>query len=89
MKSTVAWRGALCLADPKPVGRDASSRRQADPAKVAKSFVATTGLGEDADVLHTCLAGFAGHRVNPIMPEMVGTLLDKVLPARPPRDSSV
>lgn len=50
---------------------------------------ATTGLGEDADVLHTCLAGFAGHRVKPIMPEMVGTLLDKVLPARPPRDSSV
>lgn len=34
-------------------------------------FIATTGLGDDMDVLHTCLAGFAGHLVKPIAPEMV------------------
>ena len=48
-------------------------------------FVATTGLGEDSDVLHTCLAGFAGHLVKPIMPDMVDALLRQVLkgPAEP------
>jgi CheY-like chemotaxis protein len=49
-------------------------------------FIATTGLGDDEDVLHTCLAGFAGHLVKPITPPMVDALLRQVLkqPAGPP-----
>ena len=45
-------------------------------------FIATTGLGDDQDVMHTCLAGFAGHLVKPIMPEMVDALLGQVLSRR-------
>jgi CheY-like chemotaxis protein len=44
--------------------------------------VATTALGDDSDVTHTCLAGFAGHLVKPIMPEMVDAVLDRILPGR-------
>lgn len=42
-------------------------------------FIATTGLGADDDVVDTCLAGFSGHLVKPIQPEMVDTLLQEVL----------
>jgi CheY-like chemotaxis protein len=42
-------------------------------------FIATTGLGADDDVVDTCLAGFSGHLVKPILPEMVDTLLHEVL----------
>ena len=48
----------------------------------AVPVVATTGLGDDSDVTHTCLAGFAGHLVKPIMPEMVDSALDRILPGR-------
>jgi CheY-like chemotaxis protein len=44
--------------------------------------VATTALGDDSDVTHTCLAGFAGHLVKPIMPEMVDAVIARVLPGR-------
>ena len=48
----------------------------------AVPVVATTALGDDSDVTHTCLAGFAGHLVKPIMPEMVDSALDRILPGR-------
>ena len=47
-------------------------------------FIATTGLGDDLDVVHTFLAGFAGHLVKPIEPAMVDALLEKVLRPRHP-----
>jgi CheY-like chemotaxis protein len=51
-------------------------------------FVATTGLGDDSDVMYTCLAGFAGHLVKPIEPAMVDTLLEEVLQKHPRRPAS-
>jgi CheY-like chemotaxis protein len=53
-----------------------------DERLAAVPIVATTAMGDDSDVTHTCLAGFAGHLVKPIMPEMVDAVLDRVLPGR-------
>lgn len=43
--------------------------------------VATTALGDDDTVAYSCLAGFAGHLVKPILPEMVDAMLARLLPA--------
>lgn len=71
----------LCM--PRLDGHELLYQFQRDEQLRSIPFVATTGLGDDSDVMHTCLAGFAGHLVKPIMPEMVDALLDKVLPPRP------
>jgi CheY-like chemotaxis protein len=55
---------------------------QRDERLSAVPIVATTALGGDSDVTHTCLAGFAGHLVKPIMPEMVDAVLERILPDR-------
>jgi CheY-like chemotaxis protein len=55
---------------------------QRDERLAAVPIVATTALGDDRDVTHTCLAGFAGHLVKPIMPEMVDAMLERVLAGR-------
>ena len=69
---------------PRLDGHELLYQFQRDERLSAVPFVATTGLGDDLDVMHTFLAGFAGHLVKPIEPAMVDALLQKVLPARNP-----
>ena len=67
---------------PRLDGHGLIDRFQRDERLSAVPVVATTALGEDRDVTHTCLAGFAGHLVKPIMPEMVDAVLARILPGR-------
>ena len=67
---------------PRLDGHGLIDRFQKDERLSAVPVVATTALGDDSDVTHTCLAGFAGHLVKPIMPEMVDAVLARILPAR-------
>src|SRR5262245_694533 len=70
----------LCdLRMPRIDGHELLYQFQRDERLSRVPFIATTGLGDDQDVMHTCLAGFAGHLVKPIMPEMVDALLERVL----------
>ena len=64
---------------PRVDGHQLLYQFQRDEGLSRVPFIATTGLGDDQDVMHTCLAGFAGHLVKPIMPEMVDALLERVL----------
>ena len=70
----------LCM--PRLDGHELLYQFQRDERLSAIPFIATTGLGTDADMMHTCLAGFAGHLVKPIVPAMVDALLEKILQAR-------
>jgi len=67
---------------PRLDGHGLIGRFQKDERLSAVPIVATTALGDDSDVTHTCLAGFAGHLVKPIMPEMVDAVLARILPGR-------
>jgi two-component system, cell cycle response regulator len=64
---------------PRLDGHALVDRFKRDERLSAVPVIATTALGDDADVMHTCLAGFAGHLVKPILPEMVDALLQEVL----------
>jgi CheY-like chemotaxis protein len=67
---------------PRLDGHGLIDQFQRDERLAGVPIVATTALGDDDDVTHTCLAGFAGHLVKPIMPEMVDAVLERVLPGR-------
>lgn len=67
---------------PRLDGHALIDRFQRDERLAGVPIVATTALGDDDAVTHTCLAGFAGHLVKPIMPEMVDAVLERVLPGR-------
>ena len=67
---------------PRIDGHGVIDQFRRDERLAAVPIVATTAMGDDSDVTHTCLAGFAGHLVKPIMPEMVDAVLDRILPGR-------
>lgn len=64
---------------PRLDGHELLYQFQRDERLATVPFVATTGLGDDTDVMYTCLEGFVGHLVKPIEPAMVDALLEKVL----------
>jgi CheY-like chemotaxis protein len=70
---------------PRLDGHALKDRFQRDEGLATVPIVATTALGDESDVTHTCLAGFAGHLVKPIMPEMVDAVLERILPISDPR----
>lgn len=72
---------------PRLDGHELLHQFQQDERLSAIPFVATTGLGDDLDVMYTCLEGFAGHLVKPIEPAMVDALLEGVLQKRAQRRS--